>query len=552
MTTGGEALAQQLGAEGVRGVFAVPGAQLDWAFDGIAKMDGALQVWTTRHEQGAAYMADGYARASADIGVFMVVPGPGIINAGAALATGYACSSRMLAIVGQLPSEAIGRRYGLLHEVEGQSQLIRSLTKWAALASTPHEIPRLVRTAISEIRRGRPRPAAVEIPSDVLASTCDATICRPQSPPATSPDEHDVMAAAELIRHATAPVIVAGGGVLASRASSELLALGRRIAAPIAMTRNGRGAISDLDVHAVGPLGMACVLASADLVIVVGSRFMGLNGTPVKTHPRSKVILLNADPHDMGPPRVADVRIAGDAKEVLDALCAAVDRRGTGGLESRVEAARRTSDRMLAEVEPQMKYVRALRAAIPGDGVLVNELTQIGYVAGLAYPVHEPGTFLTPGYQGTLGYGFPAALGAKLALGERRVVSITGDGGFGWCLSELATACKYGIGTTTVVFDDNAYGNVLRTQKEEFEGRVIGAELKNPDFVALARAFGVQAALAESPEELRRKLAEYACSDEPSLVVVPVGELPSPWRLVAAGTRGCDDVAEAQVSHQLD
>jgi acetolactate synthase-1/2/3 large subunit len=181
---------------------------------------------------------------------------------------------------------------------------------------------------------------------------------------------------------------------------------------------------------------------------------------------------------------------------------------------------------------PQAAFVAALRAAIPDDGILVSELTQVGYLAQVAYPVYEPRTLIWPGYQGTLGYGFPTALGAKVGRPGRAVVSITGDGGFGWCLQELSTARKYDIGTVTVVFNDGAFGNVRRSQKERFGGRLLATDLVNPDFVKLAESFGVGAVRATSPEELEHALRAAIAAGEPTLIEVPVGEMPSPWPLV--------------------
>jgi acetolactate synthase-1/2/3 large subunit len=193
---------------------------------------------------------------------------------------------------------------------------------------------------------------------------------------------------------------------------------------------------------------------------------------------------------------------------------------------------------ILAGIEPQYGWVRALRAAMPEDGILVNEFTQVGYLAMVAYPVYLPRTYVGPGYQGTLGYGFPTALGAKVAHPGRAVLSITGDGGFGWGLSELSTARKYGIGLVTVVFNDGAYGNVRRAQVEQFDGRVMGTDLVNPDFVRLAESFGVRGARATTPAELEGLLREtLGATTEPVLIDVPVGPMPNPFRVMrqAAG-----------------
>jgi acetolactate synthase-1/2/3 large subunit len=242
------------------------------------------------------------------------------------------------------------------------------------------------------------------------------------------------------------------------------------------------------------------------------------------------LVLLNAEAADLGPPREPDVAIHGDAALGLVALGDELGGRRRSAW-AELEPLRRWSERLLAEMEPQFSWVHALRDAMPEDGVLVSEFTQVGYLAQTAYPVYHPRTYIGPGYQGTLGYGFPTALGASVANPRRAVLSITGDGGFGFGLSELATARKYSIGLTTVVFDDGAYGNVRRSQLEQFDGRVLGSELRNPDFVQLAESFGVRGARASTPAELQGLLAEtVGGSTEPVLIHAPVGPMPNPFR----------------------
>jgi acetolactate synthase I/II/III large subunit len=196
-----------------------------------------------------------------------------------------------------------------------------------------------------------------------------------------------------------------------------------------------------------------------------------------------------------------------------------------------LQSLRTWAEELLMQVQPQYAWVRALRAALPENGIFVNEFTQVGYMSMVAFPVYGQRTYVGPGYQGTLGYGFPTALGVKVAHPDRAVLSITGDGGFGFGLAELATARKHGIGLVTVVFSDNAYGNVRRTQVQQFDSRVLGSELLNPDFVGLAESFGVRGARATTPAELEGLLRE-ALSDisEPAVIEVPVGPMPSPFQ----------------------
>ncbi len=528
--TGGEALSGQLVREGVTMLFGLPGIQLDHAFAGLYQQRERIAFRGPRHEQATTYMADGYARASGEAGVALVVPGPGVLNAGAGLATAYACSSPVLLIAGQIPSAYIGRGLGLLHEIPDQTGILQSLTKWTGRVRRPEEIPSLVREAFRQMWRGRPRPVALEVPPDVLAARAPIDFQDPDPRERdhlrTRPDQALLARAASLLRDAARPVIYAGYGVLASSASQALGRLAERLQAPVVMSGDAKGALSDHHPLALNALAGGEILAAADVILAVGTRFMAGQGRPVETGGR--LILMNADPADLGEPRSPALAVESDARLGLEALWAELD-----GMAFRTQPwadvarirARAVADAM--SIEPQAAFCRALRNAIPDDGVLVSEMTQVGYVARSAYPVYEPRTFIHPGYQGTLGYGFPTALGVKAGLPDRAVVSITGDGGFGWGLAELATAKRYAIGLVTVVFDDQAFGNVKRIQKEEFSGHLIGTELVNPDFVHLAEAFGIRGMRVGSPEALEGALREALSDNVPCVIEVPVGEMDS-------------------------
>ncbi|MEV0222483.1 thiamine pyrophosphate-dependent enzyme [Streptomyces sp. NPDC050704] len=546
--SGAEALVGQLEREGVRHVFGVPGVQLDHVLDALARArdaGGPISYIAARHEQGAAHMAEAYARTTGRPGVCLVVPGPGVLNALTAVATGYACSSPMLCVAADIPSALSGRGLGILHELPDQDGVLASVTKWSARAESAERIPGLVRRAVRESRSGRPRPVALTIATDLLTARADTRLAdpAPDGDRPERPEEASVAEIAAVLRAAHRPVLYAGGGVLASRAGAALTALAEELSAPVVMSRNAGGAVPAHHPLAFSSLAAPRLLPSADMVLVVGSRFMSPRGTALPTAPGAKVVLVNADAADLGPPRRADVTLLADARTALDDLCAvlAVLNGNGGGSQwqpGELAEVRAWCARKVESVEPQWSYVRALREAIPDDGFLVNELTQVGYLAGVGYPVHTPGTFVTPGYQGTLGYGYPSALGVKVGHPDRAVVSVNGDGGFSWNMQELATARKYGIGVTAVVFNDNAYGNVRRIQADEFEGRFIGSELASPDFVRLAESFGVPAVRAGSPAALAGALKESLGEPGPSLIEVPVGEMPSVWPLLLGGAPG--------------
>ncbi|MFB6674576.1 thiamine pyrophosphate-binding protein [Streptomyces sp. NPDC056390] len=536
--TGGELLAEQLIAEGVQTVFGVPGIQLDYALDGLAQKRDALDFVSARHEQGAAYMADGYARVAGKPGVCMVVPGPGLLNAGAALSTAFATSSPVVCISGQIPSRAIGQGLGMLHEIPGQTDLLRSLTKWNGIAKAPEEIPGLVREAFKQATSGRPRPVGLEIPPDILQAQTTAGVVESEGDRADELDELDeetVVRAVELLAAAERPVIVAGGGVRDAASSAALQTLAERLGAPVITTRNGKGAISDRHPLALSRLAGAEVLENADVVLAVGTRFITMTGQPVIRGGRHRLIAINADPADVRAPRQFDVAVIAEAKTALAAIANSLP---PGRREAPVLDTYRKRERdALRAISPQVEWLRAIREALPDDGILVEELTQVGYAARLAFPVYQAGTYVTPGYQGTLGYGFPTGLGAAVGAQGRQVVSINGDGGFGWALQELSTAAKYNIGLVTVIFRNDAFGNVQRIQAETF-GRNIGVDLKNPDFVVLAEQFGVAGRRVTTPEGLGAAIRDARGTDAPVLIEVPFGDVPSPWKLLAEPSIG--------------
>jgi acetolactate synthase-1/2/3 large subunit len=529
--TGGEALAEQLVREGVKHVFGVPGVQLDWAVDGLRKVARDIDYVVTRHEQATSYMADGYARTTGDVGVCMVVPGPGLLNAMAGLSTAFACNSPVLCISGDIHSSAVGRGLGLLHEIRNQSDTLGTVTKWRARAQRPQDIPGVVRTAFQQLRSGRPQPVGIEISHDVLSASADIELIEPTDDDGrTRPDPAKVEAAAELIVQSRMPVIYVGGGVLAARASAALAAFAAKLQAPVVMGENGRGALSDRHPLALNSLEGRAVFPHADLVIVVGSRFVETAmGRPAWPSEGLKYVYINADAAAWAAPRRADAAIKADCRLGLEALTAAIGARPKSSLN--LPDVRGWALTQMQEIEPQGAWVRALRSAIPDDGILINELTQVGYLARLAYPVYQPGTFITPGYQGTLGYGFPTALGAAIGNPGRAVVSINGDGGFGWGMQELATARKYDLNVAIVVFNDGHFGNVRKMQNDQF-GKEYGVELFNPRFDKLADAFSIPYIRADDPPALEHALRRHVGAGGPLLIEARVGPMPSPWHLL--------------------
>ncbi|MFM9969127.1 MAG: thiamine pyrophosphate-dependent enzyme [Burkholderiales bacterium] len=537
--TGGQAMARQLVLEGITDLFGIPGVQLDWATDGLRDVEDKLRFWVPRHEQTASYMADGYARSTGKIGACMVVPGPGMLNAMAGLATAWACNSPVLAIIGQIPSAAIGKGFGLLHEIQDQSQTLGTVTKWHAMAKSPADVPLLIREAVKQLRTGRPRPVAVEIPADILAASAEVALIEP---PANeeyrlAPDAASIEEAAKLLDGARYPLIYAGGGCIAANASAALTRLADKLGAPVVMSDYGHGALSDRHPLALSTLGGRAVFPHADVVLVVGSRFAD-SGTPNPSWPQDKIkfIYLNTDTNSWAPPRKPALTLCGDATLGLALLADAIN----GGKPSRasdVAKVRAWCEVQMKEVQPQYDWMHAFRGAIPDDGIFVQDLTQVCYYSRALMPLYHPRTSITPGHQGTLGFAFPTALGVAAGNPDRAVVSASGDGGFGYAISDLATAAKYKLGLVAVVFNDGQFANVKNAHKATF-GRSTAFQLSNPDFAKLAEAFGVKSAVVRTPAELAKVLPGAIASREPWLIDAQVGDMGDPWHLIRLNVTG--------------
>ena len=528
--TGGEAMVKSLYGEGVRVVFGLPGVQLYHAMDAFYH-EPRIRFINTRHEQAAAYMAFGYSMAGDDIGTALVVPGPGLQNASAAIGTAYAVSCPVMVVAGQIDRDYIGRDRGELHEINDQLDIIRPVTKWSSRVLKAHDAPAAVHEAFRQLRSGRPRPVEIEIPPDVLAEVDEVELLEPASPVPAAPTPESVSEGARLLAASTDPAIVAGGGAIISGATEALQKLAEHLQAPVATTAEAKGAISDRHYLSVGVCQyfadqLSDRLKRCDVILAVGTRMVDMKVAAGQT-----VVQIDVDGDEIGRNHPNTVGVQGDARLALEALYRVLSDSTPPRASRRdeFEAVRTARSEAASRLEPQMSFVRAIRSAMPEDGILIEGVTQIGYACLRYYPVYVPGTYVTSSYYGNLGYAYPTALGAKVAQPDRAVVAVSGDGGFLYNSQELATAVKHGIGAVVIVFNDGAFGNVLRDQKTQFGGRVIGSELHNPDFVKLAEAYGARGVLAQGPEEMESALREALEIQAPTLIEVPVGMMPSPW-----------------------
>lgn len=534
---GAESLVQSLVAHGVDTVFGLPGVQIMPIFDALHGHP-EVRVVTVRHEQAAAYMADGYARTSGKPGVALVVPGPGALNAAGALGTAYSASSPVLLISGQIGTGDLGRRRGVLHEVDDQLDVFGPITKWRHRVMDADGIPGAVRRAFHELCTGRPRPVELELPPDVLAAPAPAAHDAPAPAAPPVPSDDAIAEAAQLLSSARRVLIWAGGGAVRSHAGDELASVAELLGAPVVTTPEGKGAIPEDHPLSMGAcystFGPARWLApQADVVLAVGTRFTLPMTGPWSLRPPQALVQIDVDPEEVGQSYPAQVGLVGDARLTLAALRERLQgaQHASSWTRDEFQAARLQAEEEVNELTSfQLPIVRALREEMDRDAVLVSGVTNVAYWANLAFPVYEPGAYLTSSYFATLGFAFPTALGAKVARPERQVVALAGDGGFLYDVGDLATAVQHGINVVVVVFNDNAFGASLHDQQTQYEGRVIGTQLHNPDFVKLAESFGAVGMRAQ-PEEFGPALRQALAARRPVLLEVPIPTRVPPFQV---------------------
>lgn len=521
---------ESLIANGIENLYCVPGVQNDHFFNALFDRQNELRPVNTRHEQGAAYMALGAALATGRPQAFSIVPGPGFLNGCAALCTAYALNAPVFGVIGQIPSGAIGKGLGLLHEIEGQLETLKSLTKHSDRVVSGADAVQKFDTAWSELLSGRPRPVGLEVPVDVWLKETSydpgkLTVIRP-SPAEANPTK--ITQAAALISSAKRPLIAVGSGSQAH--SAEVRRLAEAIGAGVMAYRTGRGVMDSRDDLAITmPIGHT-LWPECDLVIGLGSR-LTTQKLDWGVDDDLKILHIDVDETTLTKITPPTLGIHADLATALPALNAALgaqpDRSGWKAKIAKEKA--RFAAVIAEEFAPQLGWLKAIRDALPEDGIFVDELTQIGYVSRFAFPSYRPRTYLSTGYQGTLGWGIAAALGAAHARPDVPVVSIAGDGGAMFTITELATATHHNIPLNVIVMKDNAFGNVKGIQRDKYDARYIASDLTSPDFVMLARSCGVTAARATTSDELHAELTRAIDNPGPNLIEVPVSDFPSPW-----------------------
>ena len=532
--TVGEIAVKTLIANNIDQLYCLPGVQNDDFFDVLYDNTKNIKPIHTRHEQGAAYMALGAAMATGKPQVFSIVPGPGFLNSTAALSTAYAVNAPVFALIGQIPLGAIGKGYGLLHEIPDQLSVMKSLTKQANRIENVESASKILTDAFSSLQSGRPRPVGVEIPVNIWNSKVDKIpqdlVGYPESGPILNTDQ--IEEAAALLNKSHKPIIIVGGG--AQNFSVEVNQLSKSLSAPVIAFRNGHGIMDGSSQLSVTlPAGRE-LWGECDVVLAIGTRCQTAQMQwGIDDH--MKIIHIDIDDEEIGRINTPEIGINADLKDALPLLLdnmSGKEKHRNDWVKKVSEVKLKYNKLFAKKLAPQLAWLAAIRAELPKNGIFVDELTQVGYVSRLAFESYSPRTFLSTGYQGTLGWGLASALGAAHARRDVPVVSISGDGGALYTISELATAARHNIPITAIIFNDNAFGNVRRFQIEKYNNRPIASDLKSPDFVKLAESFGVKGLKAKTPDELRSCLKRSFASGKPTVIEVPVGDFPSPWEFI--------------------
>ena len=515
--TGGRAVVETLDAWGVDVVFGIPGVHTLALYDALYGHPRIRHV-TTRHEQGAGFMADGYARASGRVGVALTTTGPAAVNALTPIGEARAESSPVLLICSGPTDETNGTDAGVLHDMRDQFGTLFSVTGQGRRVSCVAEIPKALAEGFEAMKYGRPRPYVLEVPLDVFAAEAEVEIAEPAHRPPQVPDASALDAAAALIQSARKPMLIAGGG--AQNASAAVVALAENLGMPVGITVNGQGAIPADHPALVRDVAMTQCLKEADVVIAVGTR-LGFRFGQLWKGALEKLIHLDIDPAVIGRSFAPDVALIGDAGAGLQALHARLKGVQTAW---RLPVPREDESSDSGTHGPFPELLGILRDVLDWDAVVVNDMTMISYQARRIFPVYHPRTFLSPTVFGTLGFSMPAAVGAKIACPHKQVVSLCGDGGFMYTATELSTAVQQGVSLPIILCNDNAYTAIKRAQDRECGGRHIAVQLANPDFVMFAQSFGMAGVRVTCAREFGDALEQALQADGPTLIEISLPE----------------------------
>ena len=547
--SGGEALIKSLVREGVEVIFGLPGVQM-YGIVAALRDEPNIKFVVTRNETATTYMADGYARTTGKPGVAMVVPGPGIYNAGGGLSTAFSRSSPVVLIAGQIPRSTIGKNFGGLHEVNDQKEITNPVTKWQKLVIRPKEVPENIHEAFKQAQSDRPSPVHFELPPETMVERQEVELLEPAKIERKVPADSVIEKAAKEIAAARKPVIYAGGGIARSDAEAELVAFAEAHQIAVLTSAGGKGTMSERHALALGgslgPTGqLKDYIEDADLVIGIGTRFSMRN----QAAGEARLIHVDVDPEMIGHVHRNSLGVVGDVKISLPKLSAAITSAGGGTWNSPAAEVAQIQENLTNSEEeinqPQEDYLRALQEGAPDDAIMIFGMTQLGYYSRPRWITQNPKSYIDSGYSGNLGFAFPTALGAKVGNPDKPVICVSGDGGFMYNSSEISTAVKYGINLVTVIYNDGHYGNVARDMDDDFGG-TYETDFVNPDFVKLAEAYGAVGIRAEGPLDVKNVLPKALAMNKPVFIDVPVSRVPRPkqWSARAPWTTPQDGLLD--------
>lgn len=516
----GHAVISLLEAYGVDTVFGMPGVHTLELYKGLAA--SRIRHILVRHEQGAGFMADGYARASGRPGVCVLITGPGVTNAATAMGEAYSDSVPMLVLSSVNATADLGMGRGRLHEIASQQAVTAPLTAFSGTALRAGEVPELLAQAFSVYASARPRPVHIALPLDVLVEPADFAIVARTPPAPPSPPGDEIAAAAALLTQAHRPVIIAGGGSIGCPEALERFAATLR--APVIVTNAAKGVIADGHPLCLGAtLSLAPVqelLASADLVVAVGSELAETDSWVDRLPLSGALIRIDIDAMAAQRDYPASVALLGDAGHALAALSDALDGAGNAIGDAELDAVRKKCVQSISALSrTHMKVLDAMRGALPDDAIVVTDMTQIAYTGNTYYPCTTPRSWFHPNGFGTLGYALPAAIGARLGAPQRAVVALVGDGGLLFTIQELATAAELGLPLVIVLWNNDGLGQIRDGMIERGMPEV-GVNPRNPDYQLLARAFGCHAVRPASLDAFVDAITDALDANVPTLIEV--------------------------------
>jgi len=528
MGTCGEALIKLLEAYGVDRIFGIPGIHTVEFYRGLPNT--GIKHITPRHEQGAGFMADGYARATGKPGVILVITGPGLTNAITAIATAYSDSIPMLVLSSVNRTGELGMGEGFLHELPSQRNLTSAFTAFSHTVLTVDELPKVLARAFAVFYGSRPRPVHIEIPVDVLSSTANIPLTTWAYPTRPGPDPSVINKAAAILKLAQNPVVIFGGGTV--DATEEAFELVERLDTPTLLTVAARGVLSEEHPLCLGAnlpfKPVQDMIKQADVVLAVGTELAEPDLMPSEgpLEIKGKLIRIDVDPEQLARNNRPDIASLSDAGLALADLCKALNTGGRDYTPGETPGAKRVAA-MRLEIKKQwrpgtQKHKRlldALREVLPDDGVIATDTTQLVYSGSYCFPVRRPRTWLTPMGYSPLGYALPAAIGAKIAKPDRPVVCLIGDGGIQFTLPELVTAVEQKIPLAVVIWNNEGYGEI-RDYMAARDIPQIGVNLHTPDFLTIAKGFGCKAERSTSLDHFKKLIKLSDTENVPTVIEV--------------------------------